>query len=219
MVRIKVCGITRPEDAVAAAQAGADAIGLVFAKSPRLVTMRQARGIVEVLPPYVSAVGVFVNARAATIARIAANVGLSEVQLHGDETPAFVTKLGALRVTKALRVRDRAFLEQIAAYRAAGVSAFLLDAFSAKVRGGSGKRFDWDLVVGARKAGALDNVPPLVLAGGLTPENVKAGIRQIRPWGVDVSGGVESQPGIKSAEKIAKFVGAVRTACLDVHTR
>lgn len=212
MVRIKVCGITRPEDAIVAAGAGADAIGLVFAKSPRQVTMRQAREIVEALPPYVSAVGVFVNARAATIARISTNVGLSEVQLHGDETPGFVAKLGTLRVTKVLRVRDKGFLDQVAAYQAVGVSALLLDAFSAKVRGGSGKQFDWDLVVRAQKAGALDEAPPLILAGGLTPENVKAGIRQIRPWGVDVSGGVESQPGIKSAEKIVKFVGVVRNA-------
>jgi len=212
MVRIKICGITRTEDALAAAEAGADAIGLVFAKSPRQVTPRLARRIVAVLPPYVSAVGVFANARAATILRTAAEVGLSEVQLHGDESPEFVGKLGGLRLTKALRVRDRSFVDRASAFTAAGVRAILLDAFSVGSQGGTGRRFDWNLVVDARKAGALDDSPPLVLAGGLTPLNVRAGIRRIRPWGVDVSGGVETRPGVKSVERIAQFIAAVRSA-------
>ena len=211
MVRIKICGITNAEDALAAAETGADAIGLVFAGgSPRLVTPARARRITSALPPYVSAVGVFANARASTVIRIAGEVGLSEVQLHGDESPAFVEKLGGLRVTKALRVRDRSFVAAMQAFGAAGVGAILLDAFSRAARGGTGKRFDWDLVVEARKAGALAGAPPLVLAGGLTALNVKAGIRRIRPWGVDVSGGVETNPGVKSAEKIAQFIAAVR---------
>jgi phosphoribosylanthranilate isomerase len=211
-IRIKICGITRPQDAVVAADTGADAIGLVFAKSPRQVTVARAREIVSALPPLVSAVGVFVNARPTTILRIVESAGLSAVQLHGDESSGHVRPLGAVRVIKALRVRDRRFLDELASMRDAGVAGVLLDAFSATVRGGSGKRFDWDLVVEARKAGALENAPPIILAGGLTPENVKAGIRSIRPWGVDVSGGVESAPGIKSAELIERFIAAVRDA-------
>ena len=211
MTRIKICGMTRPEDALAAAEAGADAIGLIFAKSPRQISPARARQIVEVLPPYVSAVGVFVNARAATVIRTANEVRLSEVQLHGDESPAFVRKMGGARVIKALRVRDRRFIDQIRAFTEAGVSAILLDAYSAEAQGGTGRRFDWDLLVGARKAGALDIAPPLILAGGLTPLNVKSGIRRLRPWGVDVSGGVEIEPGIKCPEKIARFVAAVRS--------
>ncbi|HVP11782.1 MAG TPA: phosphoribosylanthranilate isomerase [Phycisphaerae bacterium] len=212
MVRIKICGITTPEDAILAVESGADAIGLVFARSPRQVTVRQARQIVAALPPFFPAVGVFVNARAATVLRTVADVGLSAVQLHGDESADYPAKLGGIRTIKALRVRDRAFVEQVRAFREAGVSAILLDAFSPKARGGSGKRFDWDLVVGARDAGALENAPSLILAGGLTSENVAAGIRRLHPWGVDVSSGVEESPGVKSAEKIVRFIAAARSA-------
>lgn len=212
MTRIKVCGITRVADAVAAAEAGVDAIGLVFAPSPRRVTVRQAREIVRALPPLVSAVGVFVNARSATVTRTVAEVGLSEAQLHGDETPEFVGRLSGVRVVKALRVRDRRFVDLVGAFGDAGVGGILLDAFSPTARGGSGRRFDWDLVAGVRSTGALNDAPPLILAGGLTPQNVRAGIRRVRPWGVDVSSGVEDEPGIKSSEKIARFVSAVRAA-------
>ncbi len=211
-MRIKICGITNERDAVAAADAGADAIGLVFADSPRRVTPQQARRIAAALPPYVSAVGVFVNARITTIRRITADVGLGEVQLHGDESPAFVERLTGLRAVKAVRVRDHAFIEQFRTFRAAGVAGLLLDAFSAEARGGSGRRFDWDLITGARRAGALDDAPPLILAGGLTHQSVAAAIRRVRPWGIDVSTGVETEPGIKSAEKIDRFVAAVRGA-------
>ncbi len=208
MTRVKICGITRPQDSLAAAEAGADAIGLVFAKSPRQITVAQAKQIVSVVPPFIATVGVFANARPTTILRVVESAGLGAVQLHGDETPEIVRQLGAIRVIKALRVRNREFLDELATFRDAGVSAILLDAFSAKARGGSGRRFDWDLVAEARKAGALDGVPPIILAGGLTPENVKAGIRAVRPWAVDVSTGVETAPGIKSAELIERFIGA-----------
>ncbi|MBI5765062.1 MAG: phosphoribosylanthranilate isomerase [Planctomycetes bacterium] len=208
MTRVKICGITRPQDAVIAADAGADAIGLVFAKSPRQVTPSRAREIVAVLPPFVAAVGVFVNARPATIRRIVDVVGLTAVQLHGDESTAFIAQLGALRIIKALRVRDRSFVDDIARLRDLCVSGVLLDAYSPTARGGSGKRFDWDLVNQARQAGALDNAPPMILAGGLTPQNVRAAIRSVRPWAVDVSSGVESAPGIKSPNLIEQFVSA-----------
>lgn len=208
--RIKICGITRPEDALAAAQAGTDAVGVVFAASPRRVTPRHAREILAALPPFVSAVGVFVNARASTILRTAAEVGFSTVQLHGDEPPTLVEQLGGLRVIKAMHVRHRKFIEDVHRYAEAGVCGILLDAFSPTARGGSGKRFDWDLVSGAQSAGALDGAPPLILAGGLTHENVAAGIRRIHPWGVDVSTGVEDAPGIKNAEKIVRFIATVK---------
>jgi phosphoribosylanthranilate isomerase len=210
MVRIKICGITRVEDAMAAAEAGADAIGLVFADSPRRVSTRQAREIVASLPPLVSAVGVFVNSRAATILRTASVVGFSTVQLHGDEPPGLVGQLGGMRVIKAMSVRSKAFVDDVRRFADAGVCGVLLDAFNAKARGGTGVRFNWDHVYAARKAGALEGSPPIIFAGGLTAANVAAGIRRIRPWAVDVSTGVESSPGIKDAESIARFVAAVR---------
>jgi phosphoribosylanthranilate isomerase len=214
MTRVKICGITRPRDAVLCAEAGADAIGLVFARSPRQVSVRQARQIVSELPPFVSAVGVFVNARASTIIRTAAELGLSEVQLHGEESPDLLSDLGGLRVIRAMRVRNKLFLDELQRFAKTGIGGVLLDAFSPAARGGSGRRFDLDLVTGARDAGALDGAPPIILAGGLTPQNVRAAIRRLRPWGVDVSSGVESEPGIKSAEKVSRFIAAVRSASL-----
>ncbi len=212
MVRVKICGITRPQDAIAAADAGVDAIGLVFAKSPRQITPARAREIVAVLPPFIATVGVFVNARPATIRRIAEVLGLTAVQLHGDESVANIEQLSPLRIIKALRVRDRSFVDDIARVRDLGVAAVLLDAFSPTARGGSGRRFDWDLVNQARRAGALNDTPPLILAGGLNPLNVKSAIRTVRPWGVDVSGGVESSPGTKSTELIERFIANVKSA-------
>lgn len=212
MVRIKICGITQAQDAVAAAEAGADAIGLVFAPSPRRVTLVAAKQIVRALPPWISAVGVFVNAEPSTIRRAIDTVGIGEVQLHGEESPEIIAKLAGVRVIRALRVRDRRFLEDLRIWHQAGVSAILLDAFSKDVRGGSGKRFDWDLVSAIRLGDAIPAGVRLILAGGLTPDNVASGIRAVRPWGVDVSSGVESRPGLKSAEKIERFVAAVRSA-------
>jgi phosphoribosylanthranilate isomerase len=212
MVRIKICGITRPQDALAASDAGADAIGLVFAKSPRQVSIRQARAIAAALPPFVSAVGVFANMRPATIIRAAAIVGFAEVQLHGEEAPDTLRRLAGLRVLKALRVRDRTFVDQLLTFAQAGAAGIVLDAFSPESRGGTGKRFDWDLLAGLDATLSRSELPPLILAGGLTPDNVKAGIRRVRPWGVDVSSGVESEPGVKSPEKLARFVAAVREA-------
>lgn len=210
MIRVKICGITRVEDALAAAEAGADAIGLVFAESPRQVSPAKAREIVAALPPFIAAVGVFVNADAATIRGVAAEVHLSAVQLHGDEPPEFLGELRGLRVIKALRVRTREFVSEIRAFSSGGACGILLDAFSDQARGGSGRRFDWDLVAGARDAGALDGAGPLILAGGLTVHNVAAAVRRIRPWGVDVSTGVEEAPGIKNPEKIARFIASAR---------
>ncbi|MBX3397035.1 MAG: phosphoribosylanthranilate isomerase [Phycisphaerae bacterium] len=210
MTRIKVCGITTPRDARLAAEAGADAIGLVFARSPRRVSLEQAAAIVEDLPPHVLAVGVFVNEPAASVIRIAEALGLGEVQLHGDEPPQSVGELRRWRVVKSLRVRDAASLDPVMRYADAGAVAVLLDAFSDRAAGGTGLLFDWELLARARESGAVGHNVPLIVAGGLTPTNVAECIGILRPWGVDVSSGVEDAPGVKSADKIARFVAAVR---------
>lgn len=211
-LRIKICGLTRVDDARAAAEAGVDAIGLVFAESTRRVTLEQAALIAAALPPAVEAVGVFANAELDVIRRAVDRVGLGEVQLHGEESPEFAERLSGTRVVKAIRVRDATFVDAIADYRGAGVAAILLDAYSREARGGTGERFDWDLIVAARAEGSLDDAPPFILAGGLTPHNIAEAIRHLHPWGVDVSSGVELQPGIKCPEKIARLIAAACSA-------
>jgi phosphoribosylanthranilate isomerase len=208
--RIKICGITRPADALAAANAGADAIGLVFAPSPRRVTALRAREIVRSLPPFVTPVGVFVDSRPAEIRRVAAAVGLCVVQLHGDETPGMVKKLRPLRVVKAIRVGSAVFAAEAKQFARAGAAGILLDAHAVGARGGTGKRIDWSIIAEAAADGSWDADQSWILAGGLTPNSVAQAIRRLHPWGVDVSSGVESRPGIKSARKIAAFVTAVR---------
>lgn len=212
---IKICGITRLQDARAAVAAGANAVGLVFARSPRRVSPALARRIVASLPPFVTPVGVFVNASAATILRIAGAVGFTVVQLHGDEDCAIIPALAPLRVIKVVRVRDRSFQAEFRACSAAfGVrrpAALLLDAYSPTARGGTGRPLDWNLLVSARRAGWLDGALPLILAGGLTAANVARAIRLVRPDAVDVSGGVESAPGIKDPARIRRFCLAARS--------
>ena len=205
VVRSKICGITRVEDALAAAEAGADAIGLVFyARSPRAVSVQQARAIVAALPPFVTSVGLFVNASRCELNEILEAVPLDLLQFHGDETA--VDCAGYHRpYIKALRVRPGEDIRaRCADYpQAAGI---LLDTFVPGVPGGTGEAFDWSLV--PENPGC-----PIILAGGLTPDNVAAAVRQVRPWAVDVSGGVEARKGVKDAEKVRAFVGAVR-ACM-----
>ena len=202
--RIKICGITRPGDARAAVANGADAIGLVFyAKSPRAVTVEQARSIVAVVPPFVSVVALFVDEAADQITRILGSVQIDLIQFHGDEAPEFCRQFGRPWI-KALRVRPQMNLEaQCHRYRnARGV---LLDSWQEGVPGGTGKVFDWQL--------ASNELPlPVVLAGGLHADNVGSAIDRVQPAAVDVSGGVEQSPGIKDAEKIRRFVAAVRAA-------
>jgi len=201
--RIKICGITRLEDALAAVAAGADALGFVFhPASPRYVEPEQAREIIRSLPPLVTAVGVFVNRGIEEVRRIAAECGLHVLQFHGDESPEYCGWFGQ-PVIKALRVRGAASLEGFRAYR---VAAVLLDAYDPRAEGGTGRAFDWDL------ARQVAPVRPLILAGGLTPENVSRGVETVRPYGVDVSTGVESRPGRKDADKIRAFVEAVQRA-------
>ena len=202
--RIKICGITRPEDALAAASGGADAIGLVFyADSPRAVTVQEAKDIAQVLPPFVTLVSLFVNAPAETISNVLSQVPVGLIQFHGDEDNRFCRGFGRPWI-KALRVRDSMNVAKEAT-ALSGATGVLLDAWQEGVPGGTGRTFDWALV--------NEQLPlPVVLAGGLDEVNVGDAIGGLRPWAVDVSGGVESSPGIKDAEKIQRFVAAVRAA-------
>lgn len=203
-VRSKICGITRIEDALATAEAGADAIGFVFyAKSPRAVDVRQARAIIAELPPFVTTVGLFVNASRCELNEILEVVPLDLLQFHGDETPQDCEGYHRPWI-KALRVRPGDDLE--AACRLyAGARGILLDTYVPGVPGGTGEAFDWSLVP-ARLS------KPIILAGGLSADNVGQAIAQVRPYAVDVSGGVEQAKGIKDAAKIEAFMRAVKQA-------
>jgi phosphoribosylanthranilate isomerase len=206
-VRSKICGITRVEDALTAVEAGADAIGLVFyAKSPRAVSVEQALAIVLALPPFVTCVGLFVDMPREALRAVLQQVPLDLLQFHGDESPADCEGY-ARPYIKALRVRPG---EDVAALMApyAGARGILLDTFVEGVPGGTGAAFDWSLV-------PQDSGRPIVLAGGLDAGNVAAAIRQVRPYAVDVSGGVEASKGIKDAGKIHAFVQAVRDTQCD----
>ncbi|MBH2035642.1 MAG: phosphoribosylanthranilate isomerase [Pseudomonadales bacterium] len=201
VVRSKICGITRIEDALIAAEAGADAIGLVFyAKSPRAVSIQQARDIVAALPAFVTTVGLFVNASREELNDVLAGVALDLLQFHGDETPAECESYQRPYI-KALRVKPGDDIAQLAApyAKARGI---LLDTYVPGVPGGTGAAFDWSLV-------PIGLPQPVILAGGLSAANVQAAIEQVRPYAVDVSGGVEAGKGIKDAAKIRAFMQAV----------
>ncbi len=202
--RIKICGITRNEDALAVSDSGADALGLVFYNaSPRAVTAEQAAEIVHGISPLVTVVALFVDEPVSSIERILATVPVNLIQFHGDETAQFCQQFGRPWI-KALRVRPGFNIaDACQQYRQA--RGVLLDAWQEGVPGGTGKTFDWDL-------SPVDLPIPLVLAGGLDEHNVGEAIRIARPAAVDVSGGVESAPGIKDANKIHRFVAAVRAA-------
>ncbi len=203
MVKVKVCGITNPPDARVAAGAGAEAIGLVFAESPRRVSVEQAQEIAAALPRGVLKVGVFVDAEPEEVLRIAGEVGLDLAQLHGDEAPETVAEIraGGLGTIKALRVRNAEALAAVERYEA---DLFLLDAWSAKARGGTGERFDWEL---AKTLKGRDNI---LVSGGLTPENVREAIEFFEPYGVDASSSLEERPGKKNDERVRRFVSAAK---------
>jgi len=201
--RVKICGITRPQDAAAAAEAGADAIGMVFyPPSPRFLGVERARDIGAALPPFVQTVALFVNADAAQVAQVIGRVHPAMLQFHGEETPAFCAQFGVPYV-KACRVAPGVdLLEYLRPFSDA--RGWLLDAHVEQY-GGVGASFDWSLV--PARLGR-----PLVLSGGLTRENVAAAVRRVQPWAVDVSSGVESAKGIKDAARIAAFIAEVRNA-------
>ena len=201
---VKICGITRPEDALAAARAGAHAIGLVFyAPSPRHVTPARAAEIIRVLPPFVTTVGLFVDAGAEEVSSTLAEAPVGLLQFHGGETPEFCRRFKHPYV-KAVRVRPGVDLLQYAR-DFCDAKALLLDAYVEGLHGGSGAAFDWSLIPRGLPL-------PVILSGGLTPENVVDAVRRVRPSAVDVSSGVESVKGIKDAQKIAAFIKGVRNA-------
>lgn len=201
-VRVKICGVTRLEDAMLAARLGADALGFnLWPGSKRHLDADAARAIVDRLPPFVTAVGVFVNQPRAAVLALAARAGVAVAQLHGDEPPEDCGGF-PFPIVKALRVAGPESLACLERYR---VQAFLLDAPCAGF-GGGGVPFDWSL---AREAAARRDV---ILAGGLTPENVGHAVREVRPWAVDVASGVESAPGIKDPDKLARFIARAKEA-------
>jgi phosphoribosylanthranilate isomerase len=200
--RVKICGITREQDALAAVHAGADAIGLVFyPPSPRHVTLEQAAAITRRLPPFVTVVGLFVNADADTIRESVQAGRVSLIQFHGQECPDYCAEHG-LPWLKAIRMKDDLDLDQAAADYG-GAAALLLDAYRPGVPGGTGETFDWERIPSQLAS-------RIVLAGGLNPDNVAEAVRRVRPYAVDVSGGVEANPGIKDPDKIARFMRGVR---------
>ena len=206
MVKVKICGITNLRDARQAFKAGADFLGFNFyPRSPRYVTPRTARRILRRLPKKVTSVGVFVNEREDEMLRIARQVGLDYLQLHGEESPMTIAHLArTLPVIKAVRVRDSFRAAKLTRYKHA--SAFLLDGFDRRRYGGSGKTFRWNMALRAKRAGRI------FLAGGLTPENVSEAIRSAKPYAVDVCSGVETKPGKKNPELVVNFIRAVRSS-------
>ena len=200
--RIKICGITRLEDAHMAVELGADAIGLVFyAPSPRSIDPEQARAIIAAMPPFVTTVGLFVDPAPEQVESVLRRCSLGLLQFHGDEMPDFCRGFG-LPYIKAVRVRaDADLVQYLSRYRAA--QGWLLDAYHDELYGGTGESFDWKLI-------PRDLARPVILSGGLAPDNVGAAVRQVRPWAVDVSSGVEAAKGVKDAAKIAAFIAGVK---------
>ncbi len=202
MVKVKICGITILEDALYAADCGADALGFIFyPKSPRFVEITRAKEIISKLPPFITNVGVFVNESIENIVNIVHECNINIVQLHGDETPEYCSKV-PMKVIKAIRIKDEDSLKQIAEYK---TSTFLLDAYSEDSYGGTGKIFNWNLAIKAKGYGRI------ILSGGLTHDNVREAIEKFKPYGVDVSSGVEEREGKKDKEKVKEFIKRVRS--------
>jgi phosphoribosylanthranilate isomerase len=197
MAKVKICGLTNLEDALFAAEAGADALGFVlYSRSPRCVKPDAVQEIIRQLPPYVITVGVFANIGAKEIMDVMRLCGLDLAQLQGDEPPSVCKRLGA-KAVKAIRVKDR---DSLTAMKDYSVRAFVMDTYTAENFGGTGKKFDWDLAVEAKQYGRI------ILAGGLNPENVREAIEKVRPYAVDVSSGVEQRIGKKDPEKVRQFI-------------
>ncbi len=203
-VKVKICGITNLPDGMAAADAGADALGFVFYdQSPRRISIEAAAALIGQLPPFVMKVGVFVNAPEDMVVRAIRECGLNLLQFHGDESPEYCLQFGLMSM-KAFRIRDAASLQALPGFR---TDAWLLDAYSPDKPGGTGETFNWELALEAQGLGR-----PIFLAGGLTPENVAEAVRRARPFGVDVSSGVEAAPGRKDHAKVRAFIQAAKAA-------
>ena len=203
-VKVKICGITNAEDALAAVDAGADALGFMFyPPSPRGVTREVAAQIIRQLPPFVAKVGVFVNPSEEEVRLAITGCGLDTLQFHGEESPEFCRQFG-LKTLKAFRVQGLETLKLLPTY---STMAWLLDSFVAGTRGGTGNTFNWDIAMQAVKLGGR-----VILAGGLTPGNAAEAVRKVRPFALDVSSGVESVPGRKDAAKVRAFIAAAKAA-------
>lgn len=201
MTKVKICGIRNLNDAIFVADHGADAIGFVFAKSIRKVSKEKVRAIIRKLPPFITTVGLFVNETAENIESACRYCGLDAIQLHGNESPDIINKLKDYKTIKAFRIQNEKDISPIKKYRP---DAILLDGYSEKKMGGTGISFDWKIVK------KLKTSIPIIVAGGLTHLNVSQAIRIVNPYGVDVSSGVESQPGKKDRKMIKKFIDAVK---------
>jgi phosphoribosylanthranilate isomerase len=203
-MRIKICGITNLDDAMAAVDYGADALGFVFFKqSPRSITNEKAAAIIEKLPPCITTVGVFVNENSEQIEKTVAITGIDVVQLHGNESPGNI--VSSRRIIKAIRVKSLESLDPLIHFKD-WVSAFLLDTYTPDIFGGTGQIFNWDIAVEAKQFGRI------ILAGGLTPDNIADAVRWVRPYGVDISSGVESEKGKKDYTKLNLFIERARGA-------
>jgi len=208
MVRVKICGLKRAEDAAAAVAAGADALGFNFwPGTPRCIALAEAARIVANVPPDVLTVGVFVDETPERVLEIAQETGIRALQLHGSESPEYLDRLGSYLKIKTIKIGNDFQPEQLTRYRSA--SLFLLEALVAGLVGGTGQTFDWGLAREATHYGKI------ILAGGLTPENVAEAVRRVRPWGVDVASGVEMEPGKKDPRLIREFIQAARSAELQ----
>jgi len=217
-VRVKIEGLRDAATALRIAQMGADAIGLVFAQSPRWVSPEQAKEVVSALPPWVATVGVFVDSDPAAINRVIERTGIQYVQLHGQETPEQMLEVQAPCI-KAFRVRDEGWLTEVRSWLGhvgeltggrGNLAAVLLDAFSPAAPGGTGQRFNWELVADARISGAMAGIDPVILAGGLDSTCVGTAIELVKPWAVDVASGVEKAPGLKDLKMVENFIRATR---------
>jgi phosphoribosylanthranilate isomerase len=203
MIKIKICGITNLDDAMAAAEYGADALGFNFyKKSPRYIEPEKAAEIIYQLPPFVLPVGVFVNEHEKRVREIQSLTGIQVLQFHGDESPEFCERFES-RVIKAFQVKDKESFHSLAHYK---VGAFLLDSYKDGLKGGTGVTFNWHLAVVAKSFGRI------ILAGGLNPDNVVEAAKLVQPYAVDVAGGVEKEKGIKDHAKLKKFIVEVRRA-------
>jgi len=208
-MKVKICGITEKEDALRAAELGVDALGFIFAPSPRQVSMEKARCIIKAIPPFVKTVGVFVNEEADTIREHINYCGLDSVQLHGDESPEFCRELMPYSL-KAFRIKDDSSLQLCAGYQAK-VRALLLDTYARDKAGGTGKTFDWQLA-----ATIKESEIPVILSGGLGPSNIEEAIQVVRPYAVDVNSGVEERPGKKSYALMKELMEKVGKICCGV---
>jgi phosphoribosylanthranilate isomerase len=212
--RIKFCGITRVEDAMLAAEIGADAIGmLLHADSRRRISRERAGQILSVLPPFVTPVGLFVDAPLPLVLEVVNELGLRHVQLHGQESPEFVAQLPGRVIVKAIHISRGAIDQALAPWRnVPQLKGVLLETGGSAQPGGTGIENDWHAIREYQERGGFDRLPPLIAAGGLRPATVADVIRTLRPFAVDVSSGIESEPGIKSKQKMTDFIAAVRSA-------